>query len=436
MGNHRVYRNIHVPQSLEAQAELKMLSSTQCNIISSQASKPIIAIVQDSLLGAYKMTYENKRITKEQFFDITMKLEEYDSKMVLDRIQHIRRILKQKGKKTQCFNGRGLMSLLFPLDFNYEKKNNCISDEPVVKIYRGVLYEGAFNKEIIGSSHNSIIQVLNKEYGSERASRFVDGIQFITNAWLLVNGFSVGIKDCLVSKELNSEGVGKEQEIKDNVQKCFMESEVVKKTTNHKNIREMRVNASLGKAKDIGLKIAKDALSWDNNFLSTVNSGSKGDFFNIAQITGLLGQQQLLGQRIPRNMNHGKRTLPHYPFEKDMTPEMEYESRGFISSSFIKGLNPREFYFHAMTGREGISDTATGTATSGYMQRRIIKLTEDIKVQYDGTVRDITGKIYQISYGRDGFDPVSTVKVGGSQEVCDVSRLVNRLNMDYELSKK
>ncbi len=60
-----------------------------------------------------------------------------------------------------------------------------------------------------------------------------------------------------------------------------------------------------------------------------------------------------MGQRVPPVLNNGKRTLPHYPFE-DLTVEMEYESRGFISSSFIKGLNPKEYYFHAMAGREGV----------------------------------------------------------------------------------
>ena len=114
---------------------------------------------------------------------------------------------------------------------------------------------------------------------------------------------------------------------------------------------------------------------------------------------------------------------------------MEYESRGFISSSFINGLNPREFYFHAMSGREGISDTAMGTATSGYMQRRIVKLTEDIKIQYDGTVRDSIGNIYQIIYGENGMDPTCTVKVNNSQDICDISRLVNRLNMEHEDEK-
>ena len=191
----------------------------------------------------------------------------------------------------------------------------------------------------------------------------------------------------------------------------------------------------LSKAKDIGLRIAKESLRHDNNFLSTVISGSKGDFFNIAQITGLLGQQNLKGRRIPLSLNHGRRTLPHYPFEQ-LTPEMEYESRGFIASSFIHGLKPREFYFHAMSGREGISDTAMGTATSGYMQRRIVKLTEDIKIHYDGTVRDVLGNIYQLIYGDIGLDPTCTIKVQNEQQICDVSRIVNKLNILHEEEQK
>lgn len=73
-----------------------------------------------------------------------------------------------------------------------------------------------------------------------------------------------------------------------------------------------------------------------------------------------------------------------------------------------------------------------GTANSGYVQRRIVKLCEDIQVQYDGTVRDTGGNIYQLSYGENSWDPCQTVKVNGKQEVCDVSRLINRLNAEYE----
>ncbi len=421
--------NIHVPQSPESQAELKLLFATQWNIISAQSSKPSIAIVQDSLLGAYRMTLGQQKITRDQFFNVIGKLNLRED--AEDRIQHVRRVLKEKGKKVQCYTGKGIMSMFLPRDLIYEKKNDADSTEPIIKIWKGVIYEGAINKDIVGSSHNSLIHIINKEYGSDEASYFIDCIQFATNEWNMINIFSVGLGDCLVTD------TEKQQEIQDVIKKCYIEAEGIKSTTTHPGIKEMRVNATLSKAKDIGLRIAKDSLNKDNNFLSTVISGSKGDFFNIAQITGLLGQQNLRGQRVPLFLNNGRRTLPHYPFG-ELPPEMEYESRGFISSSFIKGLTPREFYFHAMSGREGISDTAMGTATSGYMQRRIIKLTEDIKINYDGTVRDVTGNIFQISYGEMGLDPISTTKVKNEQQICDVSRLINRLNLKHEnvLKKK
>ena len=440
--------NIHVPQSLEAQAELKYLSFSQYNMISAQSSKPNMAVVQDSLLGAYKMTKTSKKLTKSQYFNIAMKIPQapwskypktddgmMSPKEINDRIQHIRRILKEKGKKIHCFNGKGLISLFLPDDLIYIKNNNKDVNEPEVKIYRGVLYEGVFDKNIIGSSHNALHQVIHKEYGSDAAMHFIDCIQFSTNNYLLVDGFSVGLGDCLMSEDLDNSGISKKEQINDTIKKCYIEAEGIKETTLHKEICEVRINAALNKAKDIGLKIAKDALSESNNFLNTVNSGSKGDFFNIAQITGLLGQQNLKGKRVPLLLNHGKRSLPHYPF--DITePEMEYESRGFIDRGFLMGLNPRQFYFHAMSGREGICDTAMGTATSGYMQRRIIKLTEDMKIQQDSSVRDVSGKIYQIAYGGNGFDPTCTVKVDGKQQICDISRICDKLNMKHELTNK
>jgi DNA-directed RNA polymerase beta' subunit len=422
--------NIHVPQGLESRAELEYLSATKHNIISAQASKPNIAIVQDSLLAAFLMTKENLQITKIQFFDISLSGEMNGKTLWCpDRINTIKKILTMKGKKPIVYNGRGLISLLLPPDFLYEKKNGAHPSEPIVKIFRGVMYEGALDKNILGTSHNSIIQTLHKEYGIEIVSEFISNIQFITNNWLLVNGFSVGLEDCLIT---SADNVVK---IQDKISKCYVEAEGIIATTHNPGIREVRITAALSKAKDVGMKIAKDSMSSNNNLLSTVHSGSKGDFFNIAQLTGLLGQQNLLGQRVPPTLNHGKRTLPHYPFEK-MEMEDEYESRGFIRHSFIEGLNPQEYFFHAMSGREGICDTAMGTAKSGYIQRRIIKVCEDIQVKYDGTVRDTTGNVYQMSYGDNGMDPSRTVKVGKTQMSCDISRMVDRLNLQHDIKKE
>ena len=422
--------NIHVPQSLKSRVELEELSTPKHNIISAQASKPNIAIVQDSLLAAFLMTKNNEKLTKSQFFDISM-TGKMNGKPLWspEKIKTIQKVLKMNKKPLEIYTGRGLFSLILPDDFIYEKHNDAHPDEPIVKIYMGVVYEGAFDKTILGSSHNSLIQVIHKEYGVDTAAEFISNIQFITNSWLLVNGFSIGLEDCLVTSHES------QIKIQDKISKCYIEADGIESTTHNPGIREVRITAALSKAKDVGMRIAKDSMSANNNLLSTVYSGSKGDFFNIAQLTGLLGQQNLLGQRVPHTLNNGTRTLPHYPFGK-LSKEDEYESRGFIKNSFIIGLTPQEYFFHAMSGREGICDTAMGTAKSGYIQRRIIKVCEDIQVQYDGSVRDTTGNIYQMCYGDNGMDPTQTVKVGDAQQICDISRMVNRLNLQFEIKEE
>jgi DNA-directed RNA polymerase subunit A' len=127
-------------------------------------------------------------------------------------------------------------------------------------------------------------------------------------------------------------------------------------------------------------------------------TGAKGNPLNLAQMAASVGQQAVRGQRISRG--YRRRTLPHF-VKGDLSPQ----ARGFVVASYRKGLNPIEFFFHAMGGREGLVDTAVRTSTSGYMQRRLINALQDIKVEYDGTVRNSTGEIIQFKYGEDGVDP-------------------------------
>ena len=81
--------------------------------------------------------------------------------------------------------------------------------------------------------------------------RFINNIQFITNEWLLYNGFSLSIKDCIATKE---------SEIRKVVSRCFLEAKGIDKTTHNEKIKEIKITASLSKARDHGMKIAKDAL--------------------------------------------------------------------------------------------------------------------------------------------------------------------------------
>ena len=405
--------NIHVPASEESNSELRYIASTKWNMISPQSSKSNIAIVQDGLLGAYLITKENIRLSKSLFYQLTQSLVDIS---VMEKIKYIEQ------NTEYIYTTYNLFSLLFPDNLNYIKKNNCNKDFPTVKIINGILSEGTINKTIIGSSHNSLIQILFKEYGEDTSVNFVNNVQFLSYAYILHHGFTVGISDCISTKS---------NKIINVINKCFLEAKGIEDTTNDEKISEIKVNASLSKGRDNGMKIAKDALKDDNNFISTVTSGSKGDYFNIAQITGLLGQQNLSGKRIPYTLNNNTRSLPHYSFDiKDK--ETEYESKGFIQNSFIHGLNPREFWFHSLTGREGITDTAMKTATSGYIQRRIIKLSEDILINYDSTVRNSSKDIIQFQYGDDNLDACKTVIIDGIPQICDVKRLVYNLNNEYD----
>lgn len=416
--------NIHIPMSMESIVECEELATPYNHLISVQTSKPNIVIVQDALLGAFHMTRRFTEITKSQFFQILMKTDIPQEK-ILQRMNTINSIMSLKGKKANCFTGRGIISMFLPYDFNYEYTNKASITEPTVKIYKGVLYEGAFDKNIIGGGDKSIQQLLFKEYSKEIAGSFINNIQFVAYEWLMIFGFSVGLGDCFT---INKD---EEEKAKDSINKYLLEAEHIKSITCAEQIKETRISAALNKAKDIGMRISKDALSEENNFVKTCTAGSKGDYFNICQITGLLGQQNIYGRRVKKELSNQTRTLPHYPF-KNLTPLQENESRGFISSSFLKGLNPREYFFHSMSGREGVCSTSISTSSSGYTQRRIIKLNEDIKVWYDNTVRDSSGRIYQMAYNGDSLDPSSLIRVNGELELMDVGRIVDRINMNLE----
>lgn len=413
--------NLHCPASPETEAELRLLSSVTNNLINCQSSKANIVIVQDALLGCYLMTLSRRPpMTKSLFYQLTMSIP-----TVTIQEEKINAYHTLKGK--EVYDGRLLFSLILPSDFFFKGVNNADPDEPEIVIERGILLSGAINKSNLSSSHASFITILYHEYGARVCTEFINNVQFLTIAYLVHHSFTIGLGDCIIQRR---------EQISDAVAKAFIKAKSNEIQICEERLQEIYVSFALASARDTGMNIARGAMAPDNNFLRTVISGAKGDYFNISQVTGLLGQQNLNGQRIPKTLSNNTRSLPHYPLDpQQYTDDMKYESRGFIQSNFTKGLSPREFYFHAMTGREGITDTAMKTATSGYIQRRMIKLAEDVQVQYDSTVRNSSGDIIQFVYGDTGLDPTRTVFHGAYKNrgvVCNIHRLVERLNHKYD----
>ena len=403
--------NIHVPISYTSRVEVEYLSNRKYNVISSQSSKPSIKIVQDSVLGIYMMTEKNKQIKRGKFFQLVMQLDKISIDWMFKKKTLYTQLTKNKDYTTHL-----LFSLVLPFDFELNTKSICIK--------RGILKSGVITKSILTTSHNCIIQLLYKEYPIDVVYNFINNVQFLATGYLTMHGFSIGMKDCIISKQ---------DEIKKAIARCLLEARMVDENTHHPRIKEIKINAALSKARDIGMRIAKNGMSNDNSFIKTVTSGSKGNFFNIAQIAGLLGQQNIYGQRIKPIFNKGTRALPHYPF--NITEDhKKYEARGFVTSSFVNGLSPRDYWFHALTGRDGVTDTAVKTASTGYIQRRMIKLLEDLKVYPDGSVRNSIGSILQYTYGNDGFDPTETVVLNGNKPTfIDAKRLINQLNVQYKM---
>jgi DNA-directed RNA polymerase subunit A' len=129
-------------------------------------------------------------------------------------------------------------------------------------------------------------------------------------------------------------------------------------------------------------------------------------------MSACVGQQALRGKRIEKG--YSGRTLSCFN-KGDLTPE----ARGFIIHGFKQGINPKEFFFHEITGRDALMDTALRTPKSGYLYRRLANALQDLRVEYDGTVRDANGRIIQFSYGEDGID-VSRSEQG----VINVKRII------------
>ena len=194
-----------------------------------------------------------------------------------------------------------------------------------------------------------------------------------------------------------------------------------------KAVRELNGKVLLNTTRPLLVKVPPKP---DSSLYDMAKSGEKGSAANIAQMTGMVGQQFYRGERIRPTLTHGTRTLPHFT-EGDLS----IESQGWIRSSFIEGLTPAELFFHQYAGREGLTDTSIKTAEVGYMHNRMVKAMEDFKVEYDGTVRNASGIIYQFQYGDDGFEgselQVYKSRTGDHTSFIDIKGLIRETNNRY-----
>ncbi|TQQ82522.1 DNA-directed RNA polymerase subunit A' [Halonotius roseus] len=400
--------NMHALQTEESRAEARVLMRVQEQILSPRFGENIIGAIQDHISGTYLLTHDNPNFTETQALDLL-------------RATQVDELPDPDGEDENgpYWSGRTVFSLLLPDELNLEFDSSA-GDQVVIE--DGQLKQGTIDEDAVGAFGGEIVDTIVKKHSETRARVFINEVAALAMRSIMHFGFSIGIDDESippVADEQVDEAIDNAydriEELIDTYRAGDLESlpgRTVDETL------EMKIMQTLGKARDSAGEIAEEHFDDDNPAVVMARSGARGSMLNLTQMAGCVGQQAVRGERI--NRGYEDRTLAHYE-----PNDLSAEAHGFVENSYRGGLTPREFFFHAMGGREGLVDTAVRTSKSGYLQRRLINALSELEVQYDGTVRDTSDRVVQFEFGEDGTSPV---KVSSSEDFeVDVEGITDRV---------
>lgn len=374
--------NLHIPQTEEARAEAEILMQVETQLISPRYGLGIIACNHDSIAGNYMLT----------------KMLELPRKDAIQLLSSIGIENFHDLPKKEIIKGSEIFSVLIPKDFDFLGK---AKDGTKVVIEKGKLIEGFMDSANLGSGSGLMIRNLHKKYGSKKALEILGQIFRLGIKTLLYYGFTAAFSDT----DLKPENKNEIDEIIKNAEKKVDELidiyyngelDTYPGRTKEETL-EIKILEVLNKARNDAGRVVSKSLDKTKNTLIMVISGARGNIVSLAQMTAIVGQQSLRGKRIERGYKN--RTLSCFK-----TKDLRADARGFIKNSFKKGMHPAEFFFMAMTGRDSLMDTALRTPKSGYLYRRLANALQDLKVEYDNTVRNASRKVVQFQFGEDGID--------------------------------
>lgn len=421
--------NLHIPQSEEAQTEARLLMQVQDQILSPRFGGPIIGAIRDFITAAYLFTRKSTFLAKEEVCRL------------LIAAGYTGTLPKPEKKEPEpLWTGKQIFSLFLPKDLNYTLRatvcrgctpclqEHCPYDAYVV-VKDGVLKCGVIDRSSIGAEQSeSLLHRIIKDYGAQRGRQFLNRICQLLKLFMTMRGFTYSFDELELSSSVQRKIDHVIQTSEERVQELIkaFEDGTLQRLPGQTLTEsfEIYVMNELAKARDKSGRIADRAFDIENSGMIMTRTGARGSSLNIGQITACVGQQSVRGKRIMRG--YVERALPHFR-KGDPTPK----ARGFVYSCYRSGLDPIEFFFHAMGGREGLVDTAVRTQQSGYMQRRLINALEHLRIEYDGTVRNSIGDIVQFRYGEDGVDPAKS----DHGKAVNVSRLVEQIKIMSEKGK-
>ncbi|XYA00990.1 DNA-directed RNA polymerase III subunit [Meyerozyma guilliermondii] len=405
--------NLHVPQTEEARAEAINLMGVKNNLLTPKSGEPIIAATQDFITGSYLISHKDSFYDRATFIQLLSMMSDADLQFDLPPPTIF--------KPVMLWTGKQVFSLLMKPNknsnviVNLDAKNkaftppapgypNEMSPNDGYVIIRGSqVLSGVMDKSTLGDGKkHSVFYTILRDFGPDAAAEAMNRMAKLCARYLGNRGFSIGINDVTPGTDLKRK---KELMVEQAYLKCDELIDLYNRGKletqpgcNEEQTLEAKIGGLLSKVREQVGEVCINELDSANAPLIMATCGSKGSTLNVSQMVAVVGQQIISGNRVPDGFQD--RSLPHFT-KNSKTPQ----SKGFVRNSFFSGLSPPEFLFHAISGREGLVDTAVKTAETGYMSRRLMKSLEDLSAQYDNTVRNSSNGIVQFTYGGDGLDP-------------------------------
>ena len=405
--------NLHVPQTEEARTEAIQLMGVKDNLVTPKNGEPIISAIQDFITAAYLLSSKDTFYDRKTFANVCMYMVDGDMQIDLPPPAILKPEALWTGK--QVFNVLMRPNRASPVLVNLDaacREYKVVKDRPRdldendgwLVIRNSEVMCGVMDKSTIGSGKkDSVFYVILRDFGPDEAVRAMNRLAKLAARWLTNQGFSIGIDDVFPGRklvELKQTLVETAYEACDEVIASFRAGQLEKSPgCNEEQTMENTISGILSRVRQQAGEYCIRELSRWNAPLIMATCGSKGSNINVSQMVAVVGQQIIGGSRVPDGFQD--RSLPHFPKNARHPP-----SKGFVRNSFFSGLTPTEFLFHAISGREGLVDTAVKTAETGYMSRRLMKSLEDLSSQYDDTVRNSSSGVVQFQYGDDKLDPV------------------------------
>lgn len=369
--------NIHVPQTEEARAEAKILMDVNKNLMSCKDNSNLLGNIVDAVTGNYLLSKSGL------------------SKAEANQLLYQSGINEEFGKAN--LEGNEVIGKIIPkLDYTAKAK-----DGSAFVVKDGKITEGIVDEKVFGVEAGDMLKYVDKDFGRDNAIKVLENSFTLGTNYLTNHGFTISVDDLNVSDKVrddtNKVVLDAEKETEQIIQNFHDgKLEIIPGKTDEET-REIKILQTLnGIRTKIGKIVGKEIYK-SNPVSVMMSSGSGGSVLNVTQMACCVGQQALWAKRI--SIGYTNRTLSFFK-ENDLTPK----AKGFIYSSFLDGLKPYEFFFGAITGRDALMDTALRTPRSGYLYRRLANALQDIRVEYDKTVRDGSGRIVQFLYGEDGKD--------------------------------